>query len=48
MQDLANVPGLSLISAFTFAASDFAIECRLDPSWSGTSLAVLANIYPER
>ena len=48
MQDLAYIPSLSLVSASSFAMSDFAIECRLDPRRSGTSLAVLANIYPER
>lgn len=48
MQDLAYISSLSLVSASSFAMSDFAIECRLDPRWSGTSLAVLANIYPER
>lgn len=48
MQDLAYIPSLSLVSASSFAMSDFAIECRLDMRWSGTSLAVLANLYPER
>lgn len=45
VQDMTYVPVLTLISVLNFAVSDFDVEHRLGPSWSGTSFA---NICPER